>query len=121
VRSLLTPAALCLVPAIPTKLLAESVKDEDAGGVATTIYGLTLLVTAVVLSALWRYAAAEHLVRPDTADEDVKLLTKKLSPGLGGYAVMIGLGIFQPVAAVLGYLAIAVFYLVPFRSLRRHS
>src|SRR4029453_14203407 len=63
----------------------------------------------------------EQLVRPDTTDEDVKLLTKKLSPGLGGYAVMIVLGIFQPVAAVLGYLAVAVFYLVPFSSFRRHS
>jgi uncharacterized membrane protein len=105
----------------PTKLLAESVNDEDAGRVATTIYGLTLLVTAVVLSAVWRYAVAEQLVRPDTTDEDVQLLTKKLSPGLGGYAVMIVLGIFQPVVAVLGYLAVAVFYLIPFRSLRRHS
>ncbi len=105
----------------PTKLLAESVKDEDAGRVATTIYGLTLLVTALVISAVWRYAVHEQLVRPDTTDEDVKLLTKKLSPGLGGYAAMIVLGIFQPVAAVLGYLAVAVFYLIPFRSLRRHS
>jgi uncharacterized membrane protein len=105
----------------PTKLLAESVKNEDAGRVATTIYGLTLLVTALVVSAVWRYAVYEQLVRPDTTDEDVKLLTKKLSPGLGGYAVMIVLGIFQPVAAVLGYLAVAVFYLVPFSSFRRHS
>jgi TMEM175 potassium channel family protein len=104
----------------PTKLLAESVNHEDAGRVATTIYGLTLLITAVVLSAVWRYAVAEQLVRPDTTDEDVKLLTKKLSPGLGGYAAMIVLGIFQPVAAVVGYLAIAVFYLIPFRSLRPH-
>jgi TMEM175 potassium channel family protein len=105
----------------PTKLLAESVKDEDAGRVATTIYGLTLLVTALVISAVWRYAVYEQLVRPDTTDEDVKLLTKKLSPGLGGYAAMIALGIFQPVAAVLGYLAVAAFYLIPFSSLRRHS
>lgn len=105
----------------PTKLLAESVKNEDAGRVATTIYGLTLLVTALVVSAVWRYAVYEQLVRPDTTDEDVKLLTKKLSPGLGGYAAMIVLGIFQPVAAVLGYLAVAVFYLVPFSSFRRHS
>jgi uncharacterized membrane protein len=105
----------------PTKLLAESVDDEDAGRVATTIYGLTLLITAVVLSAVWRYAVNEKLVRPDTTDEDVQLLTKKLSPGLGGYAAMIVLGIFQPILAVLGYLAVAIFYLIPFRSLRRHS
>src|SRR5262245_52282205 len=105
----------------PTKLLAQSVNEEDAGRVATTIYGLTLLITAVVLSALWRYAVSERLVRPDTTDADVQLLTKKLTPGLGGYAAMIVLGIFQPVVAVLGYLSIAVFYLIPFRSLRHQS
>ena len=105
----------------PTKLLAESVDQEDAGRVATTIYGLTLLVTAVLLSALWRYARTEHLVRPDTADEEVNVLTKKLTPGLGGYVAMIVLGIFSPVIAVLGYLAIAIYYLIPFRSSWRHS
>lgn len=105
----------------PTRLLAESVDHEDAGRVATTIYGLTLLVTAVVLSALWRYAVYERLVRPDTADEEINVLTKKLTPGLGGYVTVIVLGIFLPVVAVLGYLAIAVYYLVPLGSLRRHS
>ena len=33
---------------------------------------------------------------------------------------MIVLGLFMPVAAVLGYLAIALYYLVPIRSFRRH-
>ena len=34
----------------------------------------------------------------------------------------IGLGLFFPVVAVVGYLAIAIFYLVPIRSLRhRHQ
>jgi hypothetical protein len=32
---------------------------------------------------------------------------------------MIALGLFLPVTAVLGYLAIALHYLVPLRSLRR--
>jgi len=34
---------------------------------------------------------------------------------------MIGLGLFLPLAAVVGYLAIAVFYLVPFGSMRGSS
>jgi uncharacterized membrane protein len=103
----------------PTKLLAESVDHEDAGRVATTVYGVTLFVIAVLISGLWRYAVYERLVRPDAADEEVNVLTKKLTPGLGGYAAMIVLGIFLPVLAVLGYLAIAVYYLVPLGSLRR--
>ena len=103
----------------PTRLLAESAGHEEAGKVATTVYGLTLLAAALVLSALWRYAVYEHLVRPDTADEEVVVLTRKLTPGLAGYVAMIVVGIFVPVAAVLGYLVIAVFYLIPFHSIRR--
>jgi uncharacterized membrane protein len=103
----------------PTRLLAESIGHEDAGKVATTVYGLTLLAAAAVLSAMWRYALRQGLVRPDAADEEVVVLTRKLTPGLAGYLSMVILGLFLPVVAVLGYLVIAVFYLVPIRALSR--
>jgi uncharacterized membrane protein len=105
----------------PTRLLAESVDHEDAGRVATTVYGGTLLLSAVLLSALWRYAVNEHLVRLDTADEELDVLTRRLTPGLGVCAAMIVLGIFLPVVAVVGYLAVAVYFLLPFRFRRRRS
>ena len=61
------------------------------------------------------------LVHPDARDDEVAGISKKLAPGLGFYVVMIGLGLFFPFVAVLGYLAIAIFYLVPIHSLRhRH-
>ena len=104
----------------PTRLLADSVRDENAGKVATTIYGVTFFAGVVVLSVIWRYAVRQHLVRPDMRDEEVAALTDKLTPGLAGYAVMIALGIFLPVVAVIGYLLVALFYLIPFR-LRRHE
>lgn len=103
----------------PTRLLAESVGYEDAGTVATTFYGLTLLTANLLLAALWRYAVHEHLVRPDARDEEVAVLSKKLTPGLAFYVVMIGLGLFVPLGAVLGYLGIALFHLVPVSGLRR--
>lgn len=103
----------------PTKLLAESVEHEDAGKVAATFYGLTLLAATVVMAALWRYAVHEHLVRPDADDADVAVLSKKLTPGLAFYVAVIAVGLFLPVAAVAGYLAIAVFYLIPIGSFRR--
>jgi hypothetical protein len=37
------------------------------------------------------------------------------------YVVMIVLGLFLPVLAVLGYLAIAIYLLVPFRAMRYRS
>jgi uncharacterized membrane protein len=99
----------------PTRLLAESVDSSEAAAVATTIYGLTLLAAGTVLSVLWRHAVRAHLVHEETADSDLEVLTRKLTPGLAGYLGMIVLGWFVPLLAVFGYLLIAVFYLVPFR------
>ena len=70
---------------------------------------------------MWRYAVHLRLVRPDLGDQDVKTLTKRLTPTLGVYVVMILPGLFLPVLAVLGYLAIAVFILVPFSALRHRT
>jgi uncharacterized membrane protein len=60
----------------PTRLLAEYTGDDEAGRISTTIYGVTLLTAAVLVSVLWRYAVRERLVRPDMADEEVQTLTK---------------------------------------------
>jgi len=47
------------------------------------------------------------------------MITRKLTPGLAGYVVVIVLGLFLPVLAVFGYLLIAVYIVVPFGALRR--
>jgi uncharacterized membrane protein len=103
----------------PSRLLAESFGHRDAGKVASTVYGLTLLGAALVLSALWRHALSRNLVRSDAGAEDLAALTRKLTPGLAGYVAMITLGLFLPVVAVVGYLLIAVFYIVPIHRLRQ--
>ncbi len=69
---------------------------------------------------LWRYALHARLVRPDAADEDVQLLTQRLTPGLAGYVILIVAGLFVPVIAVAGYLAIALYYVIPFRRFGPH-
>lgn len=89
----------------PTKLLAEYIHEHEAERVATTFYGLCLLTTSLILSVL---------IRPDVEDADVQILTERLTPGLIGYVAVIIAGLFFPIAAVIGYLAIALFYLLPF-------
>ena len=95
--------------------------ESGAERIATTILGINLLLTSVLVWVLWRYAVREQLVRPDLADEDVKTITKRLTPALVAYVVMIVLGLFLPVLAVLGYLAIAIYILVPFHAMRHRS
>jgi uncharacterized membrane protein len=109
---------VALLP-FPTRLFADYLSDEQPERVAATIYGISLLVASTLLWVLWRYAVHAHLVRPDMADEEVELLTQRLTPGLGGYVLLIVVGLFVPVIAVAGYLAIALFYVIPFRRWTR--
>ena len=103
---------VALLP-FPTHLLSSYVGIDRAERVAVTVYGITLLVTAALLSLLWRYALHVGLIRPDSTDEEVTLLTHRLTPGLAGYAVLIFIGLFFPVVALFGYLVIAFFFIIP--------
>ncbi len=104
----------------PTILLSEYVGEPDAERIAVTIYGLNLLLASVLVSTLWRYANRAGLVREDLTDGEVRALSSRLTPSLVSYAVVIVLGIFLPVVAVLGYLLIAIYLLLPLRELLRH-
>jgi uncharacterized membrane protein len=99
----------------PTRLFADFIREDKPERVATNIYGVSLLVASALLLVLWRYAVHARLVRPDAADEDIQLLTQRLIPGLGGYLVLIVVGLFAPIVAAVGYLAIAVYFIVPIR------
>jgi hypothetical protein len=52
-------------------------------------------------------------VRGDTVDREVQFLTERLTPGLVGYLVLIVVALFVPIVGVIGYLAVAVFYILP--------
>jgi len=103
----------------PTVLLSEYVGEPDAERIAVTVYGLNLLLASVLVSTLWRYANRAGLVREDLTDREVRALSSRLTPSLVSYAVVIVLGIFLPVVAVLGYLLIAIYLLLPLRELLR--
>jgi uncharacterized membrane protein len=101
----------------PTRLLADYIGQDSPERVAVTFYGISLLLATTLLMVLWRYAVRAHLVRPDAADEEIQLLTERLTPGLAGYLVLIISGLFLPILAVIGYLAIALYYIIPSRRL----
>jgi uncharacterized membrane protein len=101
----------------PTRLVAEFIHQDKAERVAVTFYGIVLLLSSTLLLVLWRYAVRAKLVRPDLADEEIELLTERLTPGLGAYVVLIVSGLFVPIIAVIGFLGIALYYIIPFRRL----
>jgi uncharacterized membrane protein len=101
-----------------TRLLAANFEVEDAERAALTIYGLNLLLASLTTSAMWQWANHVRLVRPQSRAEDVRFLTRRLAPGVGGYVAILALGIFQPALAVLGYLLIALFFMIPLDAFR---
>ena len=72
-------------------------------------------------AALWRYAVRERLVRPDVADRELAAVTEGIAPALALYVAMIALGLFVPVVAVVGYLAIAVYIILPVHAIRHRE
>jgi uncharacterized membrane protein len=102
----------------PTRLLAEHLRSTDAERVAVTIYGLNLLLAVLIVSGLWRWARRAHLERADAPAADLKLLDARLTPGLAGYLAITLIGLVFPIAAVVGYLVLALFILLPVGSIR---
>jgi uncharacterized membrane protein len=101
----------------PTRLFADYIGHDTLERIAATFYGATLLLTETLLMVLWRYAVRKQLVRPDAADQEIDFLTQRLTPGLVGYLVLIAVGLYRPVIAVVGYLAVALYYIIPTRHL----
>ena len=99
------------------KQVVQPCHAGNAERVAVTFYGIVLVLATTMLLVLWRYAVRAKLVRPDLGDEEIELLTQRLTPGLGGYVVLIVIGLFFPIVAVIGFLAIALYYIIPFRRL----
>jgi hypothetical protein len=62
--------------------------------------------------AVWVHTSP-HSARP--------IRSAALDPSLVSYAAVIGLGIWQPKIAVVLYLVIALFMIIPFRSVLREA
>ena len=103
----------------PTKLLAEFLESRQDEKVAATIYGITLLAVTSLLSVMWSQAVRHQLVHPATGDEEITLLSKRLRPSLALYLVLIVVGWFIPLVAVIGYLVVAFFLIFPLHLRRR--
>lgn len=103
----------------PTTLLAQYVDSEGSERVAVTVYGAVLFAVLFMTYVMWRYAVGAGLVRGDVTPDESQQLTRRLSPTLALYLGTIALGLVFPVLAVVAYLSIAVFVLVPIRSAYR--
>ena len=69
---------------------------------------------SAMTSVVWRHAVGEGMLSGEHPQDEVKEVTKKLTPSLGFYAAAIAIGLLAPRLAVFLYLAIALYLLIPF-------
>jgi TMEM175 potassium channel family protein len=106
--NLLLLMAVAFLP-FPTRLVAATIRTDDAERPAVIFYGLTLLVIAGLFSLLWGVVAQDRqLLRPEVCDEEVTKIVVATSPNLAFYAGATALAVVLPRVAAVGYLVIAV-------------
>ncbi len=103
----------------PTRLVTDALHDVAAERVAVTLYGLTLLAIRLLGSALDAYARREHLNSPQGDGDEIQGPRRSLLRVVIVYVIAILLGLVLPAVAVVFYLGIAVYLIVPFREVRR--
>jgi uncharacterized membrane protein len=116
--NLLVLLAVVFLP-FPTRLVAESLSSTSSERVYVTMYGLTLLATRLLGSALDRYARHEHLYSSHGEGEELQSTQRKFWPVVIGYVISILVGLLLPVVAAAFYAALAVYLVVPFREAAR--
>lgn len=94
----------------PTRLVAEHVRGDGARAAAIT-YGITLTATAVMFQAIWFYGSlGRRLLREDADPRVVSGITRSYLPGPWIYLTATLISLASPLASIILFGAIAVFY-----------
>jgi uncharacterized membrane protein len=104
---------LCIafVP-FPTRLVAEHIRGDGAEPAALA-YGFTMVATAIMFNITWFYASrGNRLLREDADPAVVTGLNRSYLPGPWIYLAATLIAFASPAASVIGFLTIALFYVV---------
>ena len=99
---------------------AGAVRPEtDGARAAAVLYGATLTLTAINFYCWWRYASGgRRLIADGVPDQVVEDITRAYAPGTLLYGGAMAVAFVEPWLSAALYLAIAVFYALPFRQWR---
>jgi uncharacterized membrane protein len=102
---------IAFVP-FPTRLVAENIRGDNAEPAALA-YGFTMVATAIMFSITWFYASrGKRLLRTDADPAVVSGLSRSYLPGPWIYLAATLIAFASPVASVVCFLTIALFYVV---------
>ena len=96
----------------PTGLVAAHFRDGELEAAALA-YGATLTVTAVLFNTLWFYASTGHrLLKPDADRRVISGISRSYLPGPFIYLIAMLVALGSPIASVILYAAITLFYVL---------
>jgi uncharacterized membrane protein len=95
----------------PTRVVAEFARSEPDRKAAALLYGLTMVITAILFFALWIYGSRRAL-RTDADPRFVSGITRSYLPGVPLYATATLLAFASPTASLIMFGLLAVFYAV---------
>jgi len=104
----------------PTRLIAEFLREGDNEQTAALTYGIVFVIMAVIFQVLWRWmATGRRLIRPEVPQEELDDITRTFAPGIPIYLGATLVALVSPLASIILYLAIALFYALPPSLYRR--
>jgi len=95
----------------PTRVVAEHAHTAGDREAAAVLYGLTMTCTAICFFAVWIYGSRK-LLRPNTDMREVSGITRSYVPGAPMYALATLVAFFSPVASLVLFGALAIFYAI---------
>jgi uncharacterized membrane protein len=97
----------------PTRLIAEHLRDRHDLEAAALAYGATMTVMSVTYFTLWMYAShAGRLLHSDADPRVVSGITRSYLPGTPVYLTATLVAFVSPLASVIMFAAIALFYVI---------
>jgi len=93
----------------PTRIVAAFAQSPSDRRDAALLYGITMILMAVLFLVLWFYGSA-RLLRTDADRREVSGITRSYLPGVPSYSVGTLLAFVSPVASLIVFGALALFY-----------
>jgi uncharacterized membrane protein len=95
----------------PTRVVAEHAQDAADRKAAAILYGTTMTFTAICFFAVWIYGS-RRLLRPDANRREVSGITRSYLPGTPMYATATLIAFVSPIASLVIFGALAIFYAI---------
>ena len=95
----------------PTRVVAEAAHTAADRRAAALLYGITMTLTAICFFAVWIYGS-RRLLRADADRREVTGITRSYLPGTPLYATATLLALVSPIASLIMFATLALFYAI---------